>query len=35
VGIVEDLKKKRDEQYLKFGLTVEDQIRLENMPPLL
>lgn len=35
VAIVEDLKKKRDEQYLKFGLSVDDQIRLENMPPLL
>lgn len=33
--LVDDLKKKKDEQYIKFGLSVDEQLRMENMPPLL
>ena len=31
-AVAEDLKKKRDEQYRKFGLSVDEQMAWENMP---
>lgn len=35
-ALTEDLKKKRDEMFLKFGLSVDDNsLRFENMPKLL
>ncbi|CDW85886.1 UNKNOWN [Stylonychia lemnae] len=30
--VVEDCKRKRNEQYLKYGLNIDDQIAFENMP---
>jgi hypothetical protein len=32
VTIAEDLKKKRDEQYKKFGLEINDKLSFDNMP---
>jgi hypothetical protein len=34
-NLVEELKRKRDEQYVKHGLSLDEQMRMENMPPLL
>eukprot|EP00347_Sterkiella_histriomuscorum_P023264 403335317 len=30
--IVEDFKKKRNEQYLKYGLSLDEQLQFDNMP---
>ena len=32
VNLVEDLKKKKDEMYAKFGLDLNDQMEFDNMP---
>lgn len=31
-SIVDDSKKKRDEQYLRYGLKLDEQIQFDNMP---